>query len=296
MPTLDGKEVVISVDASCIGCGACVRICACEYLELKDKKACESKMPSLGCITCGQCAAICPVGAIHVTADGISAKDIVEFSSEKPSSYEQLFRLLSARRSVRHFKAEEIAEGALTQILEAAKQSPCGLPPSSVDCIVVSGKTNVHAFAFDFLDEVKKMGWLFSKLGIWALRPFMSAEDHHEMREKVAPLYRGLMAGRAQDQDFLCYDAPLLMIFLSKGEAADAVIASTYAMIAAESLGLGSCMLGTITPMLARTSKAFRAKYNIPLNNKQGLAIAFGHPKFTFKRAIRRNFKTVTRS
>ena len=48
------------------------------------------------------------------------------------------------------------------------------------------------------------------------------------------------------------YDAPLAIYFYGSPycDPADPIIAATYAMIAAEALGLGTCMLGAIHPLI----------------------------------------------
>jgi nitroreductase len=75
------------------------------------------------------------------------------------------------------------------------------------------------------------------------------------------------------------------------GGAADCHIAATYAMLAAESLGLGSCMLGT-TEALGRV-KSFKSKYGIPPKNKIGLGLALGYSAETFQRGVRRRLASV---
>ena len=63
------------------------------------------------------------------------------------------------------------------------------------------------------------------------------------------------------------YDAPLAMYFYGSPycDPADPIIAATYAMIAAETLGLGSCMLGAIHPFIQKGRKAakFRNDHHI---------------------------------
>jgi len=74
-------------------------------------------------------------------------------------------------------------------------------------------------------------------------------------------------------------------------EKVQAFAADAYAMLAAESLGLGSCMLGT-TAALNR-DKSFRRKYGIPVKNKIGLGLIFGHPAVKFPHGIRRRLASV---
>lgn len=114
------------------------------------------------------------------------------------------------------------------------------------------------------------------------------------MRELVVPLYHMLIKGRRHGKDYLFYDAPLAMIFTGKRDPVDSGIACTYAMLAAESLGLGSCMIGTVVPMLGRMSRGFREKYKITPDMTHGLAIIFGYPAVTFERGIRRRFAGIS--
>lgn len=297
MSTLDGSEVKIIVDRlKCDLCGQCVKICPCEYLAVEYKTIVKRRDPSMACLTCGHCAAICPHQAIAVESDGFRREDVLEFSKDDPPSYESLYRLLVGRRSIRQFQDQAVPGDAVSKILEAAQTAPIGLPPSDVKVCVLDGKAQVHAFAFDFLDEVSRKAWLFSKVGIWILRPFMSAEQHRQMRVKIAPLYKILLQGRRAGTDFLFYDAPLAMIFLTdEADPDDSAIAATYAMLAAESLGLGSCMIGTVVPMLKDTGEKFKSKYQIPKEAGQGLAVIFGYPLPKFQRGVRRRFAGIFR-
>jgi ferredoxin len=297
MPTLDGLDVKIDVDrVKCIVCGQCVKVCPCEYLAVEDKRVVERKDPPMGCLTCGQCAAVCPKAALTVESENFLRNDILEFSDETLPSYGSLYRLLVSRRSIRQFQEKAVPTELVMKIIEAAQTAPAGLPPSAVKVCVLEGKAQVRAFAFDFLDEASRMAWLFSRPGIWFLRPFMNAEQHKEMREKIAPLYQALLKGRQAGMDFLFYDAPLAMIFLTEeGDPVDPTIAATYAVIAAESLGLGSCMIGTVAPMLLKSSERFKDKYLIPKNAGHGLAVIFGYPLPKFQRGVRRRFAGIFR-
>lgn len=64
-----GEDVIIgevSIDLDkCQGCGYCVRACAADSIELKDKKARMIEVLPM-CMACGDCMAICPEQAIAI--------------------------------------------------------------------------------------------------------------------------------------------------------------------------------------------------------------------------------------
>ena len=66
-------------------------------------------------------------------------------------------------------------------------------------------------------------------------------------------------------------------------------------MIAAESLGLGTCMLGAIHPFLQNGSEAkkFRNKYGIRFKSREGLGLIFGYPRVKYTQGVRRTFANV---
>ncbi|MEW6698121.1 MAG: hypothetical protein ACOY35_07385 [Bacillota bacterium] len=66
-------------------------------------------------------------------------------------------------------------------------------------------------------------------------------------------------------------------------------------MLSAESLGLGSCMIGTPAYFIkhSKHSKKFKQKYHIPLKNQQGIVVIFGYPKIPYKKSIRRRLAGI---
>jgi hypothetical protein len=66
-------------------------------------------------------------------------------------------------------------------------------------------------------------------------------------------------------------------------------------MMAGETLGLGTCMLGGIHPMIQNGSKAkkFREKHNIRFASREGLFVIFGHPAVKYSKGLKRTFASV---
>jgi len=63
-------------------------------------------------------------------------------------------------------------------------------------------------------------------------------------------------------------------------------------MIAAEALGLGSCMSGCVAPPLAR-NRNLCAKHGIPAGHKPALVLILGNPAVSYQRAVRGTFLSV---
>jgi hypothetical protein len=87
---------------------------------------------------------------------------------------------------------------------------------------------------------------------------------------------------RARGEDWLFYDAPLVLHFYGSAysDPADCAIAASLAMLAGESLRLGCCMLG-FPGYIFRYSKPLREKYALPSKIQPGLTVVFGYPRFT---------------
>lgn len=301
IPTSRTKtKAEISIDQElCNGCGLCVSVCKDFSLELKDGKVQVSDYPFFGCIGCGHCMAVCPSGAILINGREMSPKDLFDLpEKEKTASYNQLTSLLQRRRSIREFKDTPVEEELIQKILEAAKTAPMGLPPSDVNVLILNSKEKVHAFSKDFCEYLAGMKWFVSGWFLTVMRPFWGKTNDELFRNFVKPLFHIYIDSMKEGKDMVTYDAPLAMYFYGSPytDPADPVIAATYAMIAGETLGLGTCMLGGIHPMIQSGKKAakFREAHGIRFKSREGLFVIFGHPAVRYNKGIRRTFASVT--
>ncbi len=301
IPTSRTKEKAnISIAAeSCNGCGKCVTVCKDFSLKLENGKAAPSNTPAFGCIGCGHCMAICPTGAITISGREISAADLFDLPHQsQTATYEQLLALLLRRRSVREFRDKAIDAEIIAKILEAAKTSPMGLPPSDVNVLVLDSKSKTHQFAKDFCQYLEDMKWFISDWFLMAMRPFWGKANHELFKGFVKPMFKVFIENMKQDTNLVTYDAPLAMYFYGSPytDPADPIVAASTAMYAAESLGLGTCMLGSIHPLIQNGKKArsFREKYGIKYTSREGIFVIFGYPAVTYRKGIKRTFASVT--
>jgi ferredoxin len=279
---------------TCTGCGECVTICPSEVFSLKDHKAVPGKGEFLGCIACGQCIAVCPTNSIRVAGRGMMPDDRIELPPpERRASADQLEALMTARRSVRRFTSQGIPRDVLDRIVRMASTAPMGIPPHEVGVVVFPGRQQVQTFVGEACESFAKTAKFLSPLMMAIMRPFVGKFRYEAFRDFIRPLLDALCSERKQGRDALTYNAAAVMLFHvgPMGDDADCAIVATYAMLAAESLGLGCCMLGT-TAALARDQQV-KAKYGIPPENKVGVALALGYPDVTYRHAIRRRLASV---
>ena len=283
----------------CNGCGLCVSVCKDFGLILKNGKVQLSDHPFFGCIACGHCMAICPTGAIMINGRELSPKDLFDLPEKAiASSFDQLQNLLQRRRSIREFKDVPVDATFIRKILETASTAPMGLPPSDVNVLILDTSQKVREFSVDFCNYLEGIKWMVSGWFIALMRPLWGKANDEMFRNFVKPLFRIYTDSMKEGSDLVTYDAPLAMYFYGSPytDPADPLIAATYAMLAAESLGLGTCMLGGIHPLIQNGKKAakFREKHGIKFKSREGLFVIFGYPAVKYQKGIRRTFASVT--
>lgn len=279
----------------CNSCGLCVKVCKDFSIIMKEGQPVVSSNPLFGCVACGQCMAVCPTCAIEISGREMTPEDRIDLTEMKnKASYDQLKNLMLARRSIRDFKDEIVEDELIEMIISAAVSAPMGLPPSDVHLIVIKGKERVREFSFDVIDYFRKISWVFSPAFIWLWRLF-GKETYQVMKSFGQPLVNFMTEAKNKHENYLLYDAPLVMHFSASpySDPADPYITATYAMLAAESLGLGSCMIGSIHPVIQYGAKNLKRKWNLPLKSPAGIFVIFGHPKYKYKSGIRRSFAEV---
>ena len=289
------ENAIISINhEKCTACGLCVKVCKDFSLIIKDNTLKINQKPLFGCFGCGHCVAVCPHDAIIVTGRTLSPEDFSKLEKDNLPDYESLNKLLLNRRSTRDFKDRPIPQEIINKILEMASTAPMGLPPSDVGVMVLNSKEKVKQFSFDFIDLLDRMKWMVSPASLALMRPFMSKDDYLLFKSFVIPMVSFFTESRKRDENYLLYDAPLAMIFYGNmSDPADPYIAATYATLAAESLGLGACMIGSVGPFLKNTGKDFKKKYGLPSKMRDSIIVIFGYPQVKFSRTVKRSFEKV---
>lgn len=296
--TKEKGEIIIDPD-KCTGCGHCVQVCKDFSLTLENNRVKINDTPLFGCIACGHCMAICPSGAIRIQGRELSGDDLFDLPPDASvASYGQLLALFRRRRSIREFVDREVEPETVTKIMEAAMTSPMGLPPSDVNVMVLDSKDKTRKFALDYCEYLIAMKWFVSRWFLALMRPFWGKANDEMMRDFVKPLFNIYVDNIMQGINLVNYDAPLAMYFYGSPytDPADPIVAATTAMYAAESLGLGTCMLGGIHPLIqnGKKAKSFREKHGIKYPSREGLFVIFGYPAVKYKKGIKRTFASIS--
>ena len=276
----------------CTVCGACSRICPSEALILKEGKISVSKESYLDCFACGHCMMACPTDAISVSGRGISPEDLRPMpDGSKRAGVEALSALMQSRRSTRRFSSKEVDSEQIEQIVAMAAMAPMGIPPWDVGCIPIQGRKEVKALAAEIVKGFEKFLKIFKPWLLKAMRPFIGQAKYEVFAHFIKPLAESYVQAFKENRDIVFYDAPALLIFHHSpyAEATDAMIACTYAMLAAESMGLGSTMIGAAAPIIQR-NKALSKKLGIPAGNKPSILLILGNPAIRFQKTIHRQF------
>jgi nitroreductase/NAD-dependent dihydropyrimidine dehydrogenase PreA subunit len=282
-------------DHTCTRCGACARICPAEVLSLENGHIRVRDDSPFGCIGCGHCMMACPQGSISVNGRGISPEDLIPLPAlEERSDANALEALMRARRSVRHFQDREVEPELLERILAMASSAPMGIPPWDVGCVTLRGREKVRKLAVEIIQGYESFLKIFRPWVLEGMRIFSKRETYEQFKYFIRPLAEMYVKRHHENRDGLFYDAPALMVFHHSPytDSVDTTIAATYAMLAAESLGLGSTIIGGAPPILQRNRELCR-KLGIPPKNKPLIALILGYPACDFKKTVRRRFSDV---
>jgi nitroreductase len=182
----------------------------------------------------------------------------------------------------------------IDKILDAASSAPMGIPPSEVSVLVLAGRDKVKAFRDDLLNGMRSVRWMFSPFVLALFRPILGQETAELFKSFVAPAVDAYVDQDRQGIDWFFYDAPLALFFYASrcADPADPLIPATYAMLAGESLGLGTCMLG-FPGYVLQVHRKLRAKYHLPQKIQPGIVVVFGYPALRHARALKRRFAQV---
>lgn len=254
---MNEHQVLINAD-KCIGCSICVKTCAANNIELKNKKA---KIISSDCIMCGQCTAVCPKEAISIS--GYDRSQIKSKSAIRLDPHEVL-DVIRFRRTIRQFQNTPISKDVLNQILEAGRLTHTAKNMQDVSFVVLDKEKDcLEQMAINVFRKVKPFANLFSQ---------------RARRNQI-------------DKHFFFFKAPTVIVILAKDKT-NGILAAQNMEFVAEAHGLGVLYSGFFT-MAANISLRIKHALGIPKGKRVAMTLVLGYPAVNFLRSAPREKLTV---
>jgi len=275
----------ITIDAAkCTNCGLCVKVCFLNYEAGADGKV-RPRGELLCCAACGHCLAVCPTGAI--THPKVPRSECAPLDEADRPSYEQYLGFLKMRRSRREFKDQAVPREVIDKLLAAGAQAPNGLNRRNVHYTVISDRAVLKELSARVTAGTKKLcAMLRSPVGRVFFR-LLKPKVYHEL-EFFVPFLEQLAAGEFRDRDLVCYDAPCAILVHTPGAdlcgSEDAVYAAANIQYAAETLGLGTCVIGFITSPV-NEDQVLQRLVRLPAGHRIQTSLVVGYPQFRYVQA-----------
>jgi nitroreductase/NAD-dependent dihydropyrimidine dehydrogenase PreA subunit len=280
------RSVRTRIDAArCTGCGRCVSVCPKETLSLEEGGAVVRGSESMHC---DHCAAVCPEGAITVDAIDPRLATYESFESDErwlpygKSDTAQLVRLMRSRRSCRNYKDTAVSLKLLNDLVKVGVTAPSGSNHQPWTFTLLPDRDRVTAFAqligrfFDKLNRTAEKAWLRALLRLMG-RPAL----HDYYRDHYATVKEGLAAWRSGGRDRLFHGAPAVIVVAARRSAScpaeDALLATQNILLAAHTLGLGTCLIGFAVEAM-RNDPRIATTLEIPPEEQVHAVIALGWP------------------
>lgn len=259
----------------CIHCGLCIKDCSTKVLEFDENKTpCVSEGGENRCMKCQHCLAVCPTGALSILDK--NPENSNETSYGNP---DDVLNLIKSRRSIRHYKQENVDKDTLNKLKSMLDWVPTGC--------------NNHRLQFSFIDDIEMMngfrGYVNSKL--CKIMTKMPVTGPLKKFEKYKEAF-------LNGEDVIFRGAPHMIVVSTPVDAPcadiDPVIALSYFELYAQSLGVGTCWCGFAEYCLLMMPELCE-KLEIPDGYKASYVMLFGKPDIKFARTTQPEpFKKVS--
>lgn len=256
----------------CTACGACVKDCPTEIIEIRDNIAVVVPERNAECIGCQHCLAICPVAAASV--EGRLPEDSRPVAPFDPVGLDNLIR---SRRTVRKFAPGTVDRDLLQRVLETVMYAPTGCNARNLRYTIVYEKTK--------MDAVREA----------TCRAMVDyAERNPDTSDWILMDYARKWLNGGQDRIFR--GAPHLLVVTAGPEqvckAADCLIALSYFDLYATANGIGTVWCGAFDGVMRMIPES-RRWLDIPEDHELGYAMLFGPNGTHYPRTIQRDIGDV---
>ncbi len=175
---------------------------------------------------------------------------------------------IKSRRSVRSFREQPVSKELMERIVGAGRFAPSALNRQPWKIIVIDDKNLIQELSQIATARLKK---LYKLVPIWRL----FFKDLRDQR-----VVNALKKTAENPGDTIFYSAPVLILIANdtrfKETKENCYLAAQNMVLAAHSLGIGSCFIGRGR---AIPKKILRERFNLPSFYDINLHLVFGYPK-----------------
>ena len=283
---MNDRKVTTYIDQEkCIGCELCVKVCPSRTISMQADKAYVTGDRSL---QCGHCAAVCPVGAVRV--DAIDEKSLAFNSFDLENDWlphgefdtSRLVQLMASRRSCRNYTGQTVDRSVLEDLVRIGTTAPSGTNSQKWTFTVFPDRAAVNEFG-------QRIGAFFRNLNRMAEKTLIRKAlkligkpvlDNY-YREHYASAQEALQEWEQHGRDRLFHGATAVIVVASMPGGScpkeDALLATQNILLAAHSMGLGTCLVGFAVEAIQYDS-TIKHFLKIPNEEKVYAVIAVGYP------------------
>ncbi|MGD9056159.1 MAG: nitroreductase family protein [Desulfobacterales bacterium] len=281
-----GRTVTTVIDAEkCNGCELCVKVCPSNTISMQDGKARVTGDRSL---QCGHCMAVCPVDAVRVDAIDSHSLSFDNFDLKNrwlphgDFDTDRLVQLMASRRSCRNYTDQVVDRSILEDLVKIGTTAPSSTNCQKWTFTVLPDRSAVNAFGQRIGLFFKKLNRLAEKRLICkALKLIGKPALDNYYREFYQSVKEGLKAYELHERDLLFHGAPALIVVATRpggsGRMEDALLATQNILLAAHSMGLGTCLIGFAVEAM-KYDTTIQQFITIPAEETVCSVIAIGYP------------------
>jgi nitroreductase/NAD-dependent dihydropyrimidine dehydrogenase PreA subunit len=288
---IDRKVTTVIDPEKCNGCGLCVKVCPSETISMQDDKAWVTGDRSL---QCGHCLAVCPVDAVRVNSIDEQSLSFNSFDLENDwlpygeSDTVHLVRLMASRRSCRNYTDRAVKRSILEDLVKTGTTAPSGTNCQNWTFTVFPARSAVAEFGQRIGSFFKKINRLAEKRVVRkALKLIGKPALDNYYRDYYQSVKDGLREWELFGRDRLFHGAAAVIVVATKPGGSspkeDALLATQNILLAAHSMGLGTCLIGFAVEAIKNDS-AIQQFLKIPAEETVCSVIAIGYPEEKYER------------
>lgn len=306
----------------CNACQKCVDTCPGQLLEMVGELPVnkhDTGKSALGCIGCKNCYAVCPEGAIDVRGyyqveHGFYQTQLRSptlpnpFGEAESPAFEELEprltpveKVIYTRRSNRLYKKKKVPEELLRRVVEAGRFAPSQGNSQPWSFIVLSDRDLIDRIGAEcakrvapvsklYLGNGDKKKNLLKTLAVNALARLTPNNFDQRLAHGIDTVVHG------EKWDMFLHAPSLILVLGDKRSIGDplidAVLAAHNMVLAAHSLGLGTCYVGFVK--MLNTLPELKHELGIAWPYKVMTSIALGYPRTRTDKAVARERPKVT--